>query len=95
MFTGSPAIKFLLFERNRTTLICISSGGPPTSVTWRKNGILVVDSLYRQTQIVVDPMMATYKNILSTTEGSNFGDSFTCEVSNIRGADQQTLVHCK
>ena len=94
MHTGSPSITSLLFDRNTTsTLICISTGGPPTAVTWRRNGVLVAGSLYRQTQIIVDPAAAVYKNILSINERSDIGDNFTCEVRNIRGGDQQTLLH--
>ena len=86
MHAGSPSIISLLFDRNTTTtLICTSIGGPPTAVTWRRNGVLVDETSYWQTQIIVDPVTATYTNILSTNERSNVGDNFTCEVSKYSG----------
>ena len=36
---GSPSITSVLFDRDNTTLTCTSTGGPPTSVTWWKNGV--------------------------------------------------------
>ena len=41
----------------------------------------------------MDPVTATYENILDTDEMHNFIGNFTCEVSNVRGEDQQTLFH--
>ena len=41
----------------------------------------------------MDPVTATYENILDTDEISNFIGNLTCEVSNVRGEDQQTLFH--
>ena len=78
---------------NTTTLTCTSTGGPPTTVTWSKNGVLVDDSLYWQNQRVVDTETATYENTLSSDEIHNFIGTFTCEVSNVRGtAQEQTVV---
>lgn len=91
-FIGSPSITSLLFDGNTTTLVCTSTGGPPTTVTWRRSDALVDVSLYWQTQIVMDSVTATYENILGTDEVRDFAGIFTCEVSNIRGVDQQTLV---
>ena len=93
MHTGSPSIISFLFERNTTTLICTSTGGPPTTITWRRNGVPVDERLFWQIQIVVDSVTATYENILDTDNTSNFIGTFTCEVSNIRGADLEILTH--
>ena len=89
--TGSPSITSVLFDRDDTTLNCTSTGGPPTSVTWRKNGVPVNVSLYQQSQSVVDTETATYENVLFNDDISNFVGTFTCEVGNVRGTVQDTV----
>ena len=84
-FAGSPSITSLHFDRNSTTLTCTSTGGPPTTVTWRKNGVPVDLSLYEQSQRLIDPMEATYQSVLFNDNVTIFvGETFTCEVSNAR-----------
>ena len=73
-----------MFDRNSTTLICTSTGGPPTTVTWRKNGVPVNISLYEQSQRLVDAVEATYQSILFNENVTNFVGTFTCEVGNAR-----------
>ena len=55
MNSGSPSIAGLLYNRSTLTLTCTSTGGPATTVTWRKNGVAVeVDgTIYHQSQRVV------------------------------------------
>ena len=91
MTTGFPSIISLLFDRKITTLACTSIGGPPTTVTWRRNGVLVDDSLYQQSQRVVETTTATYENILFSTNMINFIGTFTCEVSNDRSTARETV----
>ena len=83
-------ITSLLYDRN-TTLTCTSTGGPPTTVTWRKNGILVDDSVYERSQRLVFSENSTYENILFNDNITNFVGSFTCEVSNVRGSFEETV----
>ena len=82
--TGSPSIISLLFDRNLTTLTCTSTGGPPTTVYWRKNGVPVDLSLYEQSQQLVDAESSTYQSVLFNDNITNFVGTFTCEVSNVR-----------
>ena len=89
--TGSPSITALRFDRNSTTLTCTSTGGPPTTVTWSRNGVLVNDSLYQQSQRVVDTETATYENVLFSSDITNFVGTFTCAVSNVRSTAQETV----
>ena len=84
IFTGSPSITSFLFDRNSTTLTCTSTGGPPTTVTWRKNGVPVDLSLYEQSQRLMDAVEATYQSILFNENVTNFVGTFICEVSNVR-----------
>ena len=88
---GIPSITSVRLDRNTTTLTCTSTGGPPTTVTWRKNGTLVDDSLFQQSQRVVDTENATYENVLFNDDITNFKGIFTCEVSNARGTNQETM----
>ena len=82
---GSPSITSLLFDKNTTTLICTSTGGPPTTVTWRKDGVPVDLSLYEQSQRLIDAVETTYQSVLFNDNITNFVDtSFTCEISNAR-----------
>ena len=81
----------MLFDRDNTTLTCTSTGGPPTTVTWRKNGVPVNNSLYQQSQRVVDTETATYENVLFNDDVSNFIGTFTCEVGNVRGTSEDTV----
>ena len=73
-----------MFDRNSTTLTCNSTGGPPTTVTWLKDGVPVDLSLYEQSQRLVDAVEATYQSVLFNENVTNFVGTFTCEVSNIR-----------
>ena len=88
---GSPSITSLLFDRNSTTLTCTSTGGPPTTVTWKRNGVLVDDSLYQQSQTVVDSETATYENMLFSDSITDFAATFTCQVNNVRTTLLETL----
>ena len=84
IFAGSPSITSLLFDRNSTTLTCTSTGSPPTTVTWRKNGVRVDLSLYEQSQRLVDAVQATYHSILFSDNITNFVGTFTCVINNAR-----------
>ena len=81
-----------MFDRNLTTLTCTSTGGPPTTVTWRKDGQPINQTFYEQSQRLVDAERATYENVLFNDDVTSFVASFTCEVSNVRGTTQETLV---
>ena len=72
-------------------LTCTSTGGPPTTVTWRKNGVLVNDSLYQQSQIVLNTTTATYENTLYGDHIEDLVGSFTCHVINSRGNNSITI----
>ena len=81
----------MVFDRNSTTLTCTSTGGPPTTVTWRKNNIPVNTSIYEQSQRLVNAESATYENVLFNENVANFVGAFTCEVSNVRDAVEEIV----
>ena len=91
--SGSPSITGLLYNRSTLTLTCTSTGGPATTVTWRKNGAVVeIDgTTYHQSQRVVNTTTATYENTLSSTTNANFVGNFTCSVSNSRGGGDRSV----
>ena len=88
ILTGSPVITDLIYNStsNMASLTCISSGGPVDSVTWMRNGATITanSSIFSQSQIIINATSATYHNILTSSNSSNFMmGSFTCV---IRGA---------
>ena len=88
---GFPSITSLLFDRNSSTLICTSTGGPPTTVTWKKDDIIVNPSTYEQSQRLVNAESATYESTLFSDDVTNFVGTFTCEVRNARGTVEETV----
>ena len=65
------------------TLTCTSTGGPATTVSWRRNGTMLSDdSTYSITSQVTDAVTATYTHTLTVT-GRLVGE-YQCSVSNIR-----------
>ena len=66
------------------TLTCISTGGPATTVTWKRDGTMLSDdNTYSITsQVLTDTVTATYTHTLTVT-GRLVGE-YQCSVSNIR-----------
>ena len=66
------------------TLTCTSTGGPATTVSWRRNGeILTEFSSYSVTsQILLDTETATYNHTLRVT--GRLEGQYQCSVSNTR-----------
>ena len=65
------------------TLTCTSTGGPATTVSWRRDGTMLSDdSTYSITSQVTDTETATYTHTLRVT-GRLVGE-YQCSVSNIR-----------
>ena len=85
---GSVSITSMTYESGSQTLVCTSTGGPATSVTWsRDNTPLVVDgTTYEHSQIITDTNTATYQNRLRiVSKSSSLSGSYTCYVANSRG----------
>ena len=78
------------------SLICTSTGGPATSVTWRRDGQLLTtdDSAYHQSQRIVSTSSATYETILHITFDSitNYHAMYECLVFNSRGNDSSSIA---
>ena len=83
------------YERSSQTIICVSRGGPATSVTWYLDGfpILVDGNTYRISQIVTDTSTATYRNQLTiVAKSAALSGNYTCSVGNTRGKAAASLV---
>ena len=84
---GAVTISNVTYKRSTQTLVCTSTGGPATSVTWTKDNItLVVDgSTYQQSQVITDTVAATYENRLTiVSKTSPLSGVYTCYVENER-----------
>ena len=90
---GFPNITSFEFNRDTISLICYSTGGPVTTLTWMKNDkILNIDGLnYQQEKIILDSVTATYKNVLYSDNVSNLVGVFTCIVQNARGKSNMSF----
>ena len=84
-YAGAPTITGVMYDNYTDTVTCTSSGGPATSVTWRRN-CLILQPNDTQSQTVTDTALATYENTL-TLGGTDNDGVYTCSVSNTRGYD--------
>ena len=78
------------------TLICTSTGGPATTVTWKRDGVVIThDATYQQTKSLVDPVTGTYQRVLTiypSVGQSDIVGTFSCTVENARGNFSETVV---
>ena len=93
---GSPNVTDLTFDEQSKTLTCTSTDGPATTVTWRRDGVVItLNATYQQTKIVVDPGNGTYQTVLTINPSvgwSNIVGTYNCTVENARGESSETVV---
>ena len=96
LFSGSPSVTSLVYDDQSRTLTCTSTGGPATTVTWRRDGVvLTLNATHQQTKRVVDPVMGAYQTVLtidSSVGQSDIGGTYNCTVENARGRSSMTVV---
>ena len=94
-FSGSPSVTSLRYDNQSRTLTCTSTGGPATTVTWRRDGVVItLNATYQQTKRVVDPVAGTYQTVLTIDPSvgqSNIVGSYNCTVENVRGRSSTTV----
>jgi len=76
------------YARSSQTITCTSTGGPATTVSWRKDGVPIVldGSTYQQSQIITDTRAATYQNKLTiVSKSSSLSGTYTCSIGNTWG----------
>ena len=92
-FIGLLHIQNIAFDTTTGIVICVSTGGPVTNLTWNRGG-----RSYSQSKIVVDAVSATYHNLLSISGNAALSDYtgiFNCTVSNSRGTTYMTTAEFK
>ena len=93
---GSPNITSLTFNAQSYTLTCNSTGGPATTVTWKRDGVVItLNATYQQTKRVVDPVAGTYQTVLTidpSVSQSDIVGTYNCTVENARGETSETVV---
>ena len=85
------------FDGESRTLTCTSTGGPATTVTWRRDeAVITLSATYQQTQIMIDATTGTYQAVLTLDKSvGEYDSNYSCSVQNIRGTSNsmQTLVY--
>jgi len=93
---GSPTVTSLTFDDQSRTLTCTSTGGPATTVTWSRDGVVVtLNATYQQTQTIVDTVEGTYETVLTIDTSVSWSDivgTYNCTVENDRGESSGTVV---
>jgi hypothetical protein len=76
------------------TLNCTSSGSPATTVSWRKDGVLLTEgNTYHMTQLLHSGTSSTYFNLLEVNAGPYaVVGNYSCEVSNRLGSVTRNAV---
>ena len=93
---GSPDVTGLTFDNQSRTLTCTSTGGPATTVTWRRDGDLItLNATHQQTKRLVHTVNGTYQTVLtinSSVDQSDIVGTYNCTVRNDRGESSETVV---
>ena len=79
ILTGSPSVTSLTYNNQSRTLTCTSTGGPATTVTWRRNGVVITHNAHQQTKSLVDRIKSTYRTVL-TIGSSVLAGNYSCTV---------------
>ena len=93
---GSPIVTGLTYNDQSGTLTCISTGGPATTVTWTRDGVVItLNTTYKQTKRLVVSVRGTYQTVLtidSSLDQSSIVGTYNCTVENDRGSSSETVV---
>ena len=93
---GLPSVTSLTYDDQSRTLTCTSTGGPATTVTWRRDGVVItLGATYQQTKRLVDPVTGTYQTVLTidpSLDQRSIVGTYNCTVENDRGESSETVV---
>ena len=93
---GSPNVTGLTYNNQSRTFTCTSTGGPATTVIWRRNGaVITLKAACQQTQRLVDPVNGTYQTVLIIDPSVGWSDTvgtYNCTVQNDRGESSETVI---
>ena len=91
--SGFPGLISLRYDSQSRTLTCTSTGGPATTVTWRRDWVVItLNATYQQTKRVVNTTAGTYQTVLTIDSSVVIVGAYNCTVENARGSDSTTLV---
>ena len=79
----------LTYNNRSRTLTCTSTGGPATTVTWRRNGVVI--TTHQQTKTLVDRVKGTYRMVLTINSSvglSGLAGNYSCTV----GVSSKSIV---
>ena len=80
---------------NKPTLICNSTGGPASNVTWMRNQTYLESdgTMYQQSQTIINTQSAEYSTMLTlpATNIEDFDATYQCIVKNSRGSGNASL----
>ena len=82
-----PTATTLVYSETTRSLTCTTTGGPATTVTWRKDGAIIsISAAYQQTQVVTDATTGTYETVLTIAQSvTDIIGTYSCIVGNTRG----------
>ena len=85
--SGTPTATTLVYNETTRSFTCTSTGGPATTVTWRKGGATItINATYQQTQVVTNAITGDYQTVLSIDQNViDVTDTYSCTVGNTRG----------
>ena len=93
---GSPRVTGLTFDDQSRTLTCTSTGGPATTVTWRRDGVVItLNATHQQTKRLVDSVNGIYQTVLTINSSVGWNDivgTYNCTVKNVRGEPSETVI---
>ena len=94
--SGFPWVYNVIYDTQSRTLTCTSYGGPATTVTWRRDGVVItLNATYQQTKRVVNLGWATYQTVLTidpSVSRSDLVGTYNCTVENARGESSMIVV---
>ena len=95
-FSGSCSVTSLVYDNQSRTFTCTSTGGPATTVTWRRDGAVIpLNATYQQTKRITDNSTSTYQTVLTidpSVSQSDIAGTYNCTVENARGGSSATVV---
>ena len=96
LLLGFPCVTRLDYNNQSRTITCTSTGGPATTVTWKKDGVVIThNATHQQTKRVVDPVWGMYQTVLTFDQSVSQSDTvgtYSCTVENARGRSSMTAV---
>ena len=96
ILVGSPNVTSLTYNNRSKTLTCTSTGGPATTVTWRRDVVVItLNATHQQTKRLVDAETGTYQTVLTINSSVGWSDivgKYNCTVGNDRGESSEIVV---